>query len=394
MKIKNQNQKLGADRNLVCSMLLVIILVSGFVMPVYAVELNAILPSTATLAKPSFQFVRSYVIDYSNGGELKDMLNGQNVSMAIRVDQSDPSVKALIANLNQEVVGDLKSSANITGADITYYASLHADYVAAHIDYKIVFVPTVSNYVLRQASNGNAAIIDTQWRGLTISDPILVNVTGYGQFDVNSPISFVKKQVPNLYNKLQGTNAENLFDDPLMSLNDLMTDPISKWQHLFDPAYTLVDTNVLGYAGQKIVISTYSTGESNISEGTMLPTVKNSDLNLDVDYPVSYTERASDASIQIDGYVAVANIGGIEYFGSSPQAPTGSGISSTGDYPVQVVYSMAAGGVVIAVGIFWWSSRLMKKERERANEIISPSGPIEYETRRHWADRFEDKMDP
>ena len=101
------------------------------------------------------------------------------------------------------------------------------------------------------------------------------------------------------------------------------------------------------------------------------------------------TERASLASIQIDGYVAVTDINEIEYFGSSPQAPQGSGISSTGDYPVQVIYSMAAFGVVVAIGVFWWSSRVTKQELARANEVVGPTGPTQYEERKHWADRFD-----
>lgn len=385
-KIKN---KRGAGKHLAYSLILAAIILAGFVVPANAVELNAVLGTTSPSAQPSFQFVRSYVIDYPNGGNLENLLNGKNVTMTYHVDPSDSMKKVIISNLNQEISQSLNSAANITNVDITYEAMLYSSGTETHVDYKITFIPTVANYVLRKATSDSAAILDVQWMGLSIKDLMIVNIKNYGQFDLNSPISFIKMQSPDLYNKIQGTAAENLFDDPLMASNDLLTDPISSWQHLFDPAYTLVDTNILGYKGQKIVISTYSTGESNISEGRMLPTVKDADLKLDVDYPVSYTERASLASIQIDGYVAVTNINGVEYFGSSPQAPQGSGISSTGDYPVQVIYSMAGFGVVIAIGVFWWSNRTMKKELERANEIVGPTGPTQYEERKHWADRFD-----
>jgi hypothetical protein len=390
MNTKNQKQKLGWYKNLVYSLILVTVVMTGFIVPVNALDFTAQLSTTSATAKPSFQFERTYVIDYPDGGDLKNMLNGKNVNMTFHLDPSDPIRKSVIKDLNSEIVEELKSAANITNVDITYYATLYTTDTEAHIDYKITLVPTVSNYVLRPATSDSAAILDTQWRGLTMQNPILVNITNYGPFDVNSPIDFIKMQFPALYNKLQGTSAENLFEVPLMSSNDLMGDPISKWQHLFDPAYTIVDTNVLGYRGQKIVISTYATGESNISEGIMLPTVKNADLMLDKDYQITSTERASSASIQIDGYVAVADINGIEYFGSSPQPPQGSGINSTGNYSAQVIYSMAAFAVVIAVGIFWWSSRVSKDVKNRQNEPVGPSGPIQYETRKHWADRFDD----
>ena len=386
IKIKNKN---GVGKHLSYSLILTVIVLAGLVVPVNAVELNAVLSTTSTSAQPSFQFERTYVIDYPNGGNLENLLIGKNVTMTYHVDPSDPMKKALISDLNQQISQGLGSAANITDVDITYEAMLYSSNSETHVDYKITFIPTVSNYVLRKATSDSAAILDVQWMGLSINDTMMVNIPKYGQFDLNSPIDFIKMQSPDFYNKLQGTAAENLFDDPLLASNDLLLDPISQWQHLFDPAYTLVDTNILGYKGQKIVISTYSTGESNISEGRMLPTVKDADLKLDVDYPVSYTERASLASIQIDGYVAVTDINQIEYFGSSPQAPQGSGISSTGDYPVQVIYSMAAFGVVVAIGVFYWSSRVTKQEKERANEVVGSSGPIQYEERKHWADRFD-----
>jgi hypothetical protein len=328
------------------------------------------------------------VIDYSNGGEIKNLLNGKNSSMTFHLDPSDPIKQSVIKNLDSKIIRDLKSAANITDVDITYYATLYTTDTEAHIDYEITFVPTVSNYVLRPATSDSAAILDTQWRGLTIQNPVQVNITNYGQYDINSPIDFIKKQFPDLYSKLRGSNAENLFEIPLMSSNDLMSDPISKWQHLFDPAYTLVETNSLGYRGQKITISTYATGESNLSEGLMLPIVKNSDLKADMDYPVSYTERAGSASMQIDGYVAVADINGIEYFGSSPQAPQNSGINSTGNYSAQVIYSMAVFAVIIAIGIFWWSNRMTKAASKRVDNSPPPS--FQYETRKHWADRFDE----
>ena len=352
MNTKNKKQKLGWYKNLVYSIILAIVIITGFVVPVSAVDFTAQLSTTSATAKPSFQFERTYAIDYPDGGEIKNMLNGKNTSMTFHLSPSDPIKQSLVKSLTSENIEDLKSGANITDVDITYYATLYTTDTETHIDYKITFIPTVSNYVLRPATSDSAAILDTQWRGLTIQDPVLVNISNYGQFDINSPIDFIKKQFPDLYSKIKGSNAENLFEIPLMSSNDLMSDPISKWQHLFDPAYTLVETNSLGYKGQKITISTYATGESNISEGLMLPTVKNADFNADVDYPVSYTERAGSASIQIDGYVAVADINGVEYFGSSPQAPQGSGINSTGNYSAQVIYSMAGFAVVIAYRCF------------------------------------------
>ncbi len=49
------------------------------------------------------------------------------------------------------------------------------------------------------------------------------------------------------------------------------------------------------------------------------------------------------------------------------------------------IYAMAGLAVVIAGGIFWWSNKKMKQVIHDID-----TGPVEYETRRHWADRFDD----
>ena len=49
-----------------------------------------------------------------------------------------------------------------------------------------------------------------------------------------------------------------------------------------------------------------------------------------------------------------------------------------------LVYAMAGFAAVIAAGIFWWSNKKMKQVIREID-----TGPVEYETRQHWADRFD-----
>lgn len=388
-KIKKQNW--GGKKNLDCSLAIIIIISTGFIIPANAVDLNAHLNTQLNAEKPSFQFVRVYEVDYPNGGQLKDLLNGKNMTVAFQMDPNSTSKKAILEQINKEML-NLQSAVIVSDVDISYEATLTGTDKWARIDYKIVLTPTVTNYVIRHASGDTAAILDVGWRGLAIKDPVIVNTSQYGNFDINSPISFVKKQFPDLYAKIQGTEAEDLLNDSMIDSSELTQDPISKWQHLFDPAYTIVETSDFGYKGQKVTISTYATGQSNISQGAMLPTIKRADFKLDQDYNISYTERASTASVQIDGYVDVAQIGDTEYFGSISHPVGGQAITSTGNYPVQVIYSMGALGAVLAAGILFWSNRKLKTARNRKPDD-RPRYPIEYEERRHWADRFEDRKD-
>ena len=49
-----------------------------------------------------------------------------------------------------------------------------------------------------------------------------------------------------------------------------------------------------------------------------------------------------------------------------------------------MVFGMAGFAAVIAAGIFIWSNKKMK-------EVVTQvdTGPIQYETRTHWADKFD-----
>ena len=49
-----------------------------------------------------------------------------------------------------------------------------------------------------------------------------------------------------------------------------------------------------------------------------------------------------------------------------------------------MIYAMAGLGAAIGVGIFIWSNKKMKQAITNIE-----TGPPEYETRQHWADRFD-----
>ena len=51
---------------------------------------------------------------------------------------------------------------------------------------------------------------------------------------------------------------------------------------------------------------------------------------------------------------------------------------------------MAGFAVIIAIGVFWWSSRTTKAAIKRGVDN-SPPPSFQYEARKHWADRFDEK---
>ena len=99
------------------------------------------------------------------------------------------------------------------------------------------------------------------------------------------------------------------------------------------------------------------------------------------------------ASVNIDGQAIATSIGGTPAFGTTPRAQGGSAITSSGGFPVGVIYAMAAFGAVVAAGVLFWSNRKLKQVRNRVDS--GPTRTLEYEERKHWVDKFdEDKKSP
>ena len=66
--------------------------------------------------------------------------------------------------------------------------------------------------------------------------------------------------------------------------------------------------------------------------------------------------------------------------GVTPTAPEGFGTTSTGDFPVSIIYGMAGMAAVGATGIFIISNRKLKKEQGMGQTGIDPSRLRAYQT--------------
>ena len=161
---------------------------------------------------------------------------------------------------------------------------------------------------------------------------------------------------------------------------------LDKWDSLFDPAYTLTETAGYGYQGQKIAVTTYSSGLSNAFSGTLK--VNNVDEDFTgadgVKYHISTKEQANAGTINVDGHANPNQVQGGWTFATCAQTCAGTSNTTAGGTSTMLVYAMAGFAAVIAAGIFWWSNKKMKQVIREID-----TGPVEYETRQHWADRFD-----
>src|SRR5205807_10252368 len=221
------------------------LLVFGGISPIWATsDLSVNLSSSGEPAKPTFKFLESAFFDYPNGGKLKDLLAGKNYTIIFTENSNNTSVQDLIRQLNTALTRDQKSPVIITDLVVRYTATLVGDYKSTSIDYNLELIPTLTSYVITKGSgNNNPTIIDAAWMGLSIKDPVIIKTAQYGDVEINIPISFVKKVVPDVYSVIKGTQAESALQNNLIDASSILQEPIEQWNHLFDPAYTLSETS-------------------------------------------------------------------------------------------------------------------------------------------------------
>ncbi len=340
------------------------VLVISNVTPIWAAQLDSKIGTKAESAQPTFKFLRTIFIEYPEGGELADLLRGKDVVINFEADSTTPGVSDLISMINKNLSQDLDSAVFVTDLSLTYRAHLAGRGDSAAVDYKITIIPTMINYVLRQATNSSAAIIDSHWRGISVNQPVIITSPDSGKVDINTPGWLFEKEAPEVYSKIIGTEAKDVLNTPLIDASDILKQPLSNWHHLFDATGTISEATKFGYQGEKVVITSFTMGESSLREGILEAREHEVEFTLDKPYVIRSVESASSANIQMDGFVTETTIEGVEYFGSSPEVPEGVATPSTGGFPVYIIYGMAGAGGAVAVMILFWSDRKLKKKQQ------------------------------
>jgi len=366
------------------------LLVFGSISPIWATsDLTVNLSASGNPTQSTFKFLESAFIEYPNGGKLKDLLAGKNYTISFTENSNNTSVQDLMHQLNTALVRDQKSPVIITDLTVEYTATLVGDSKSASIDYNLQLIPTLTSYVIKKGANDNdPTIIDAAWMGLTIKDPVTIKTAQYGDVEINNPVSFVKKVVPDVYSNIQGTKAEDALKNNLIDASSILQEPIDQWNHLFDPAFIISETSGFGYKGQKVAITTYTMGQSSLGEGTQHPTQITVDFSTDTNYQLTTIQHASSASVNIEGHAITTSVGGTPAFGTTPQSTGGD--TSSGGFPVGIIYGMAAFGAIVAGGVLFWSNKKLKDSANRPKDT-RPYRTLEYEDRKHWADKFDKK---
>jgi hypothetical protein len=338
----------------VLSGILAILLISVFVTQAYAADLSARLDPGTDSGQASFVGARTVTLEYPAGSTLAQELNGQNQRVEFSLngtatDQNNTGMNDLIAALNRAFI-QAESPVQATQAEVSFSGVVRGGPTSTVISYSVDLRPTLQSIVLPGGEGGQSAqVVDLEWRGISINDPLVVNAPSVGQININYPIGLLQALYPSLAQKLESTQARDILYKPILNLEEFNT-PMSSWHFLFDPVGAYGGSVGLEGTGGANVLSIYSLGESSLREGTH--TIQQQDAVATVD-GVNVNLRATtpppSGQIQIAGYSSHQESGGTWHAVVTAEAPEGVQ-TSTGGFPIQVL--LVLGGMMGAIAIF------------------------------------------
>ena len=364
------------SRVLVLTITLSAIMFCGLITPVDAAQMTFRTFSESGVSEEAeIKFQRSVIINYDDGGQLADQLRGLKISKTFSVDSSDPGVNELRDRMNYFLKNTANSDAVITNVDIDYDTTLTGRGLNTSIDYKVIVTLHVTNHIIRDYSGGSAGLIDMDWRGVVVDGPVEINVKGIVN-EINLPISFIAEASPALYSAIQGSDAEAILNTPLIDASGIKAQPLGNWHFLFDPTGINVDASQFGMSEELagLVWSSYTMGESSLREGIQTEKEKSATFTTDRTYDLRTIESADAANVFVAGFANVDVLQNQEVFGFSPTAPEGFATTSTGGFPMMIIYGMAGMAAIGGGIVFMISERKRKYEKTHNTQTgIDPS---------------------
>lgn len=361
------------SRVVALTILLASILIVSSSSPAWAAQLDARINPNSNESFFKVNYQKTVFIEYPNGGTLFDQLHTKEWTESGVADESNPGVQALIDRLNSKIQND-GSGSSISALTVTYDFHLKGRNLNTSIDYKVTLEGTLTDYVV--SKDQTKTLIDLGWRGLSVTDPVVIDGV-----EINHPISVLQDDEPEVYNILKGSEAEEILSKNLIDAEYIKNQPMTNWHFLFDPTGINVDASGFGLdeSISGFVVSHWTMGESSLREGRQVERVFEAEVKADKTYVVRSVQSADAANLSSIGFGALDTLDGVEIAGITPKAPEGFATTSTGEFPVLIVYGMAGMAAIGGIGFFIFSSRALKNQ-ETAQTGIDPSRLTGYQT--------------
>lgn len=341
--------------------------------PAWAAQLDAKINPNGEESPFKMNYQKTVFIEYPQGGNLFDDLQGKEWTVKGSASTSNPGVQDLINQLNAKLASD-GSQARISELNVSYDFHLKARNINTSVDYRVIIEGLLTNYVI--SADSQKKLVDLGWRGLTATDEVVID-----GIEINIPINLIKDQEPGAYTFLAGTEAEEILERPLIDANFIRAQPLTNWHFLFDPTGINVDAGQFGLSEEisGFVVSIWTMGESSIREGRQVERVFEAEIMSDKPYIVRSVQSADQGNLAVIGFGAVDTLDGVEIAGVTPTPPEGFATTSTGDFPIFIVYGMAGLAAVAGIAFFFVSSRSLKNQAQ-GQQGIDPSRLVGYQT--------------
>ena len=357
----------------ILTVLLAGLIVIGSSAPAWGAQLDVRINPNNAESPFKMSYLKTVFIEYPNGGVLFDTLNGAEWKTAGQADATDPGVQKLMMELNEGIQQD-GSQGQVSDLNVLYEFQLKGRTLQTSIDYRVVLEGTITDYIITEDSQKK--LVDLGWRGLSTTDSIVIDGV-----EINIPLDTLKTEEPIIYNTFVNTEAENVLNRELINADFILEQPLTNWHFLFDPTGINADASTFGLDDQiaGFVVSSWTMGESSIREGRQVERVFEAEVMSDQAYTVRSVQSTDTANLFLIGFGALDILDGIEIAGVTPTPPEDYMTTSTGDFPVMIIYGMAGLAAVAGIGFFFISSRSMKNQAQ-GQQGIDPSNLVGYQT--------------
>ena len=361
------------SRAVILTVLLATFIIVGTSTPAWAAQLDARINPNSDSSPFSMTYLKTIFIEYPNGGQLFDELHEKTWTLSGTADISNPGVQNLMKRLNENIA-DAGSQARISDLNVQYDIHLKGRNINTSVDYKIILKGTLTEYVITK--DQVRTLIDLGWRGLSTNQQIEIDGV-----DINHPINLFKVEEPLLYNTIVGTDAEAILSNNMINADYIAEQPLTNWHFLFDPTGINVDAGTFGLdeSISGFVVSSWTMGESSLREGRQVERVFEAEVNADQKYSIRTVQSADQGNLAAIGFGALDILDGVEIAGVTPTPPQGYATTSTGDFPIFIVYGMAGMAAIAGIAFFFVSSRSLKNA-EQGQQGIDPSRLVGYQT--------------
>jgi hypothetical protein len=355
-KIINETHRIQFVKyfTLLLSGILAVLLFSVFITQAYAADLASALNPETDISEASYVGTRTLTLEYPAGSSMAQELDGKNQRVEFclngtSTDQNNTGVSDAIAALNRAFI-QAESPVQASQAEVCYSGVLRGGPSSSLISYRVELKPNLESFVLETGAGGQGSqVVDLEWRGIAINEPLVVNAQDVGQININSPIGLLQVLYPDLAQKFENTQASAVLNDPILNFGDFNA-PMSSWHVLFDPVGAYGGSVGLEGTGGAKALTVYSLGESSLREGAHGIEEKTASATIDgANVNVQSTTPPPSGQIQIAGYSSAQESGGAWHAVVTAEAPEGAQTSS-GGFPIQVL--LVLGGMMGAIAIF------------------------------------------